>query len=280
MPVRAIIAFILSLLTAGSAYAFAPYSVSPYTLSSPPSASLSWQKLFYVYTEALRAGDSKKAEATLNSLLDLAKSLKDDSKLSTVADELADLYISAGRYREAASAYLMSIEALKNSKGANDAAVGAHYCKLSSVYIDENLYARAEGATTTALEIIRKSLGQGSLGAAVCLHNLAWLEARRGAFSDAEKNYLASMEIFQNQDNSFDVLAGLSANNLAEIFVHEHRFLEAERFYERAINILVGKLEDDDMMITIMKNYTHVLRVNHKAQAARTFETKWGLTRR
>jgi tetratricopeptide (TPR) repeat protein len=184
-----------------------------------------------IYTSAV--------EFTLNCLQEAENRLgKEHPVVSSCLNNIALLYQSQGKYKEAESSMLRSLsikETRLNQNTQLSYAIGLNNLALQKQ--EQGNYTEAESLILEAISILEQQPEIDYVVFAIFLNDLGYVYKVQGKYNKAEslyKNSLSIRELKLGKDHP-DVAESL--NNLAGLYVVLERFSEAESLYIRAILI-------------------------------------------
>ena len=200
--------------------------------------------LYQLYTIAL-------AERTLQLFRQLAQSNAKiyETKVTTVLNNLANLYTDSRRYVEAEKMYKEVLELRRRLVQSNPQLYESDYAhilnNLAVLYYKTRRYADSEPMFKEALEI-RQRLAQVNpqtyeSDVAMTLNNLAAMYNDSQRYVEAESMYLEALEIKQRLAQSdpqrYEPDLALTLNNLALLYTKIKRYTEGEAKYKEALAI-------------------------------------------
>ena len=169
-------------------------------LSDAPTQPLEWADaalwVAHVLDDLARYDE---AESLLRHALQLWESQygPEHADVSTVLNNLAELYRAQGRYAEAEPHYQRALAIGEKGLGPEHPDVAASLNNLAALYDTQGHYADAEPRFQQALAIWEKVLGPEHPNVAVSLYNLAELYRTQGRYADAEPRYLQVLAIWE-----------------------------------------------------------------------------------
>jgi CHAT domain-containing protein/Flp pilus assembly protein TadD len=178
----------------------------------------------------------------------------DHPSVSTLLNNLAQLYQLQGRYADAEPLYRRSLAIREKAEGPDHPFVAVILSSLAGLYEHQGRYADAEPLLKRSLAIGEKALGPDHPDVATALNNLAMLYQTQGRYADAEPLYRRSLAIREKAlgpDHS-DVAASL--NNLAELYKIQGRYADAEPLNKRSLAIGEKALGPDHPYVAALLN--------------------------
>jgi len=148
---------------------------------------------------------------------------------------LANLYQGQGRYDEAESLHLQTLELRKRVLGEEHPDTLMSADNLAMIYGAQGRYDEAEPLNLEALEIFKRVLGEEHPHTVASMNNLAELYENQGRYNEAEPLVLEALEIRKRVlgEEHPDTLALM--NWLAWLYHQQGRYDEAEPLYLQAL---------------------------------------------
>jgi tetratricopeptide (TPR) repeat protein len=206
-----------------------------------------YNRLGYLYANRLQTGryDDYRSEQNLainyfQKAINLASTASPE--LATSLNNLAGLYESMGRYKEAEPLYVRSLAIREEQLGANHPRTATNLNNLANLYKSMGRYKEAEPLYVRSLAINEEQLGANHPDTATNLNNLANLYKSMGRYTEAEPLHVRSLTISEEQLGVTHPDTASSLNNLAILYRSTGRYAEAEPLYVRAIAILEQSL--------------------------------------
>jgi len=185
----------------------------------------------------VRKGRQAEAEEHfLQSVSYYTKSSKSIS-LAHSFNELAGLYQSQNRHREAEIHYLRSLAIRKKIRGPEHPEVADSLYNLGLMYSSQGKNKKAEESYEQSLIIRRKSLGEMHLKVADVLNNMAILSYSRGDYEQAISRLNQALAIREGVLGPNHLDTAQTLNNLAVAYDTEGRYQKAMPLYQRALAI-------------------------------------------
>jgi tetratricopeptide (TPR) repeat protein len=166
------------------------------------------------------------AHRQLDRALELQRS--NPESLETI-NEIAEVFVDEGKYREAEPLFLRVLEARRRALGDRDPATLATMNALGAVYANEGRYADAEPLYRQVLQVRRQLLGEKHPDTLLSMNNLARLVMDQGRYAEAEALCIQVLEDRRRVlgDAHPDTL--ISQDNLGRMYINEGKYEEAER---------------------------------------------------
>ena len=171
--------------------------------------------------------------------------------LSRGLHNLAAIYAEQGRYGEAETLYLQSLEISREQLGEYHPQVAISLKNLAQLYAQQGRYTEAEPIFLEALAILRDRLGNRPLEVADNLSDLAGLYTGQGRYVEALSLYLQVVEMRQEYlgDRHPDVVNSIHQlaivyYRLAVAYGLLENYDEAEQLYRRVLEIRREQLGD------------------------------------
>ncbi len=177
------------------------------------------------------------SNTTIDSLLNVLPSVKNDSAKAEINDQLAKLYYDLSSYKESIKYNLKAYslyEKLKNKTGQSNA-----YSQIGVVYYRLKNWNKAIDYLTQALDIAinaNDSIGQGRF-----LNNLGTVYEKKKDYENALKYHYKALKLKQQFSDSLSISKSLS--NIGNIYYHKKDYEEAINYYKRSLAI---KLKTND----------------------------------
>ncbi|MEG3949160.1 tetratricopeptide repeat protein, partial [Microcoleus sp. SVA1_A4] len=176
---------------------------------------------------------------------ELAKKVVDHPDTATSLNNLAVLYESTRRYREAEELYERSLSIGEQQLGANHPDTATSLNNLAALYYAMGRYEEAEPLYVRSLSIMEQQLGADHPDTATSLNNLAGLYESMGRYEEAEPLYVRSLSIREQQLGADHPDTATSLNNLALLYKSMGRYQSAEPLYVRSLSIREQQLGAD-----------------------------------
>jgi len=182
----------------------------------------------------------KKSEELFKKLCELNKNSTDkdrDQHYSACLNNLSNLYTEMGRFEEAESLMIQSLELTKKIYGENDSTYTYSLNNLAGLYQSMGHYQKAEPLYLLAIEIRKNIYGLHHYKYANSLNNLATLYLEMGLKNKAEPLFIEAMEIRKNTLGTESADYAMSLSNLGALYEGIEQFKKAEFFYSEANNV-------------------------------------------
>jgi len=184
---------------------------------------------------------------------------KEDIKFAGSLNGLALLYYSQGRYKDAESLYLQSLDIYKCQLGNDHPDVALSLNNLAGLYYFQGRYNDAEPLFLQSLDIKKRQLGNDHPDVAASLNNLALLYYSQGKYKDAESLHLQSLDIRKRQLGNDHPHIAQSLNNLAQLYESQGKYKDAEPLYLQSLDIYKRQLGNDHPDVALSLNNLAVL---------------------
>lgn len=174
-------------------------------------------------------------------VLYIGEGMENSKEAIQVMSNLGLLYHSTGRFSQAETITLETMEKRKTYSG-DLPGMGASYNNLGVLYKDMGRYTESEDYMDMAVRTIREAHGENSVQYAIALNNQAILFQTIGRYPEAEKLLVESIRIATGQ------LGEKSPNfvrlkvNLAMLYQLQNKFDEAEKIFLDAMRIKQRRL--------------------------------------
>ncbi len=153
----------------------------------------------------------------------------------TVANNLAGLYRSQGRYGEAEPLFRRALATFERVLGAEHSDTLASLNNLAVLYESQGRYGEAEPLHRCALAARERVLGAEHSDTLASLNNLALLHYSQGRYGEAEPLYRRALATCERVLGAEHPATLTSLNNLAVLYRSQGRYGEAEPLYRRAL---------------------------------------------
>ena len=211
-----------------------------------------YSQLGNLYSERVQSGKSADrerelalAQKYLNQAIVLQTQFQQQDALANSLNNLAELYRSQGRYKDAEPLYLQSLEIRKRQLGNDHPDVASSLNNLAGLYRSQGRYNDAEPLYLQSLDIRKRQLGDDHPDVATSLNNLAFLYYSQGRYNDAEPLYLQSLDIRKHQLGDDHPSVATSLNNLAFLYYSQGKYSEAENLAQQALEIYQTRLGNE-----------------------------------
>lgn len=156
-------------------------------------------------------------------------------------NELAACYNGLGRYDEAVTLSLQTLDLAKQKLGNDDHIAAANsYNNIGMAYDYKGQYQKALDNYLRATEILAKLPDSDALQAYVN-NNIGAIYAIKEDFDLAERYYKLSLDTKKKLLGSADPALANTYNNLANLYAKQDNYEEAAQYYEKAIKISGSK---------------------------------------
>ncbi|MGB9939094.1 tetratricopeptide repeat protein [Methanosarcina sp.] len=181
----------------------------------------------------------KESEALLRSSLEIRKKILEPEHfdISESLNNLAELYISLGKYFEAEPFFVRALKIRENTLNSDDPAIAESLNNLAEFYRILGRYSEAELLNMNSLKIRETVLKSNDPAIAESLDNLAGVYKDLGRYSEAEPLYIRALETTEKALGTEHPFVGTRLNNLAGVYKNLGRYSEAEPLYTRALEI-------------------------------------------
>ncbi|MDB9506114.1 tetratricopeptide repeat protein [Microcystis aeruginosa CS-338/01] len=190
-------------------------------------------------------------------------------------NNLAELYLSQGRYSEAEPLLQQSLAIRKQQLGDNHPDVAQSLNNLAELYLSQGRYSESKPLLQQSLAIRKQQLGDNHPDVAQSLNNLAELYLSQGRYSEAEPLYKQALTIRKQQlgDNHPDTAQSL--NNLAGLYWSQDDIPQAINYlnqglaveeYNLSKNLNIGDdKQKQDYMAKVLGTTNSVISLNLQA---------------
>ena len=182
------------------------------------------------------------ADTLLRSFLDRV----DRTLAVAVYDNLANISIARGAYREAESFAREALQRSRLTLPASHPAIAAAWNNLAQACRFQGEYLEAEAAYREAIDIWESGVGPSHPDVARGLMNLGAFYHERGREAGAETLYQRAAAIFEQAFGRDDPRTLSARNELAEVLRAERRFTEASKLARTTLTGLEKALPADD----------------------------------
>ena len=158
-------------------------------------------------------------------------------RLSSILNEVAVFFFTAGRYEAAEPLYRQSLTLREQVLGAQHPETAGSLHNLASLLDDRGDYDGAEMLYCRALEIRRTALGPEHPDTAETINNLALTLDNKGDYEAAARLYRQALTIREAALGPEHPFTAQSYNNLATLLCEMGDFEAAEPLYRRALKI-------------------------------------------
>jgi tetratricopeptide (TPR) repeat protein len=176
----------------------------------------------------------------------------DNSDVARLLNNLAEVYITQGRYDDAEPLQKRALAIREQVLGRDHPDVAESLNNLANLYQIKGRYADAEPLYVRVLANYEKApRGANYPSIATPLNNLARLYWTQGRYAEAETLDKRALEVREKAfgPNHPDVAESL--NNLALVYDNQGRYSDAEPFYKRALAIFEKALGPDHPSVAI-----------------------------
>jgi CHAT domain-containing protein/Tfp pilus assembly protein PilF len=169
-------------------------------------------------------------------------------------NDLALLYLTQGRYREAEPLFQRSLKIRENQLGPDHLKVANGTESLASLYQAQGRYEEAEPLFQRSLQIRENRLGSDHYITAISLNNLAVLYLTQERYKEAEPLFQRSLKIRENQLGPDHLKVATVLNNLAELQRLQGHYGKAEQLLKRSLQILESHLSTNHLDVAVNLN--------------------------
>ncbi len=156
---------------------------------------------------------------------------------TTTCSNVGWLYTEQGRYKEAESIYLDSLEIKEYLLGKDHPHIAPVLNNLAWLYYKLNRHEDAEALYLRSLEMKEKTIGKDHHDTSSTRHNLAILYQEQGRYKEAESIFLCDLAIREKTLIEDDMNLARCIESLASLYADQHRYSEAEPLYLRSLAI-------------------------------------------
>ncbi len=174
----------------------------------------------------------------LQKAIALQKEFNLEIDLASSLNNLGEIYYKQGKYDQAESLFIQSLNIRKNIFGEKDFDTAQSLNNLALLYQNQRKYKKSESLLFQSLEIMKNILGENHPDIAKSLNNLAGIYLVQRKYEQAEPLLIQSLEIMRKilGENNPDVAKVL--NNLAELCQSQGKYEEAESLYIQSLEIM------------------------------------------
>ncbi|GAB4196200.1 MAG: CHAT domain-containing protein [Coleofasciculaceae cyanobacterium] len=157
--------------------------------------------------------------------------------VATSLNNLASLYQSQGRYKEAEQLFVEVLAIWKHLRRDEHPDVATSLNNLALLYHAQGRYCEAEQLFVEALVMWKHLLGDEHPNVANILNNLALLYQFQGRYSQAEQLYAEVLAIWKHLLGNEHPNVATSFNNLAVLYQLQGRYSQSEQMYVEALDM-------------------------------------------
>jgi len=236
-----------------------------------------WENYRNAAIEAYEQGNNAEAERLFkNSLAEAEKQNRNDRRLASSLQLLADFYLATARYPEASENSGRLLELLTRNLGPDHPALAVPLRFLAKAKQGERKYVEVEQLFRRALAALEKSAGADSSTdvASVC-EELAGFYVTRQRYSEAESLYRRSWLTLEKASGPSDPAVAAALNNVAGVYYAQGNFTAAEPLYKKSLEILEHAFgPEHPNTAPILENYASVLRQTGRTAEASELEAR------
>ena len=216
--------------------------------------------------EAEEKQEYHKRELILLEAMEIGKKIlgSEHLKMAVIYNDLAGLYKSQGKYKEAEELYKKAISIDKKILGENHIDTAIDYNNLAQLYERQGKYKEAEELYKKAISIDKKILGENHIDTAVCYNNLAGLYESQGKYKEAQELYKKVISIKEKILGENHINIAVNYNNLAGLYESRGKYKKAEELYKKAISIDEKILGENHISTAVDYNNLAVLYENQE----------------
>lgn len=185
--------------------------------------------------------DSEEVQSELHKKIEISIEsgdvVEDILDMTGKLDNQATSYFTQGRYLDAASLFLESLEKKRVALPPGHPAIAHSLNDLAGVYYAQGQYIEAEKLLEEALEIYRQNFPDSHLDIATTLNQLAGLNQTQGRYEKAELLYKEALEMKRRSVPVNDHLIAHSLRDLAGLYRVQGRYDEAELLFKEALEL-------------------------------------------
>jgi tetratricopeptide (TPR) repeat protein len=229
-------------------------------------SSTSWQELTKQGLHKFEEGDLRTAEEIYKKALQIAESLSDNHKIAASLNNLAAVYRDEGKYNDAESLYLKSLEVHREEMGSGQGEIATTLGNLADINAYTGRFEKATDLYQQALAVSRKSSDKNRT--ARLLSSLAGVWQDRGNLREAEKLLLQARDLVESRDSR---ATSAILNNLGVLKYAEGNYREAEVFFRRVL-----ELRKDDPIVTsiVLSNLAEIVEAKGDLREAKELEER------
>jgi len=198
-----------------------------------------------------RDSSSTESEKILKKVLEIREQFYGEIHplVAEVLNELGNVYLARGDFREAEVLYERAIEIGEKTKPSNNINLVKWLNNLALLYFTEARYSEAEPLYKKAIELHKKFAPENDLVLSIYLSNLGLLYAETGNYIEAKKLLSDSLNIKEKVLGEDNPNTARSIHNLGKLYVQTKEYHEAEIHLNRAIKIYEISLGPENQYI-------------------------------
>lgn len=212
-------------------------------------------------------GRDDEALRLLQQSLKSAKSIPNNDLLVTqIFNSLGIVYFWQGKYDKAEDFFSKALLLSVTSGIPFD--LSELLNNLGAVYVVDRKFEKAEQVLNHALTIREAEVGASHPDLISTLDGLGMLYTHTGKYKDAEDQYLRALKILEPVRQDFDVKIVRVLHALSTTYIQASRKAEAEATLARAATIARRNLSKHPEMVTVLEDYSTVLKKQGKEKEA------------
>jgi tetratricopeptide (TPR) repeat protein len=188
--------------------------------------------------------DYAKAERAYQESLKIYSAINQADRTPAVLNNLASIYESQGRYKEAElfcqRSLVLSIELFGN----RHPNVASSMNNLAGIYSLQGKYEEAEPLYQKSLALRQELLGDSHFDIAVSLNNFASSQYLQKKYEQAEPLYQKALSMMQENLGDSHPFIASALNNIASLYRSQKNYEQAEAFYQKALSMRKDLLGD------------------------------------
>jgi len=160
-----------------------------------------------------------------------------EEERALLLSNLARLYESQGRYKEAEEFYLKALKVVEKVLGVKHPDTATTYNNLAGLYYSQGRYEEAEDFFLKALKVQEEMLGVKHPDTATTYNNLAWLYYSQGRYEEAEDFFLKALKVQEEMLGVKHPDTATTYNNLAIFYYNTKKLDLAYEYMAKAVDI-------------------------------------------
>jgi CHAT domain-containing protein/Tfp pilus assembly protein PilF len=234
--------------------AFSAFILIFFHFFAAPMRADEWSDLMQQFNALHDGGKFSDEDQVVRQMLAIANEEQNQVRIAASLGFSGIAANDMGRFSDAVSFDLRSIELWKKTNGPESDVVAEVLGNLAGAYQRQGKYAEADQTVQKSLALKEKLYGHNDPRVATDLNLLGVMHYRQGRFDKSEAYYKQALTIFENTLGADDPQTAMVLDNLASVYDDQGRHSDAEPLYKRALAIRERTLGRDHILVAASLN--------------------------
>jgi tetratricopeptide (TPR) repeat protein len=158
-----------------------------------------------------------------------------DCGIEGACHNLALLYASQGKLKEAGEMYRRALQGKEKALGSDHTSTLMTVNNLGNLYADQGKLKEAEEMYQRALQGMEEALGPDHTSTLETVNNLGILYTKQGKLKEAEEMYQRALQGYEKRLGSYHSATLTTVSNLGILYADQGKLKEAEEMFQRAL---------------------------------------------